>query len=246
MLLSDSWLRGNSCDINSTWALLTDAHTQNIVMSLLCYTALPATFQQRHQWTDLNSSLGNTWSALTQTQAFLCGPLQSSRSGVTDVSHSQTTSCASSHSTLAENTGLQELFISRLLMMHDSLESVKMCGTCGKHVNVWMKYVFKHKTHTQALMYLHISAITLLSLLYVSVSTFLASVEYFHLRHVEQTHAHTFLQARGEILLTACTEDCRERVPERRNITSVMIGKITDCSILRHSTYPQINGPISQ
>lgn len=95
-------------------------------------------------------------------------------------------------------------------------------------------------------MYLHISAITLLSLLDVSVSTFLASVEHFHLRHVEQTHAHTFLQACGQILLTARTEDCRERVPERRNMTSVMIGKKTDSSILGYSTYAQINGPIRE
>ncbi len=80
-----------------------------------------------------------------------------------------------------------------------------------------MKYVFgKQNIHTRAPTYLQISAIALLSLLHVSVSTFLSSVEHLHLRHVEQTHAHSFLQTRREILLTARTEDCRERIPERK------------------------------
>lgn len=143
MLLSDCWHKFNMSVVDGC------THTEH------CYVfAMPhCTASDVSAKTSMNrfNSPGNTWSALTQTQAFLCCPLQSSRSGVTDASHSQTTSCASSHSTLAENTGLQKLFISRLLMMHDSLERVEMCGTCGKHVNVWMKYVLKNTKHTHRL-----------------------------------------------------------------------------------------------
>ncbi len=74
----------------------------------------------------------------------------------------------------------------------------------------------KTKHMSSDVTYLQISAIALLSLLDVSVSTCLASVEHLHLRHVEQTHAHTFLQTRRQILLTARTEDRRERIPERK------------------------------
>lgn len=139
MLLSDCWLCGNSCDINLAWALLTaDAQTQNIVTVCLCYAYCTASNISAKTSTNRFKPPGNTWSAPTQTQASLCGPLKSSRSGVTDASHSQNTSCASSHSMVAENTRLQKPLISfaadleeRLLMMHESLESEEIAALVG-------------------------------------------------------------------------------------------------------------------
>lgn len=95
----------------------------------------------------------------------------------------------------------------RFVASHDSRVSAAR-DAWGKHVNVCMKYAFTERP------YLQIPAVALLSLLHVTVSTLLSSVEHLHLRHVKQTHAHAFLQTRRQIFLTARTEDRGERVPE--------------------------------
>lgn len=70
------------------------------------------------------------------------------------------------------------------------------------------------------LSYLRLSAVTLLSFLYVSISTFLSPVEHCNFRHIVQTHPHSLLQTRHQILLTTGAEHSGERVP---------VGKTKDC-----------------
>lgn len=81
-----------------------------------------------------------------------------------------------------------------------------------------MKYIFFLLCPTAAQYqcprsYLGLTAVALLPLLHVAVPALLTTVENLDLGHVVQTHAHTFLQAGSEVLLTACAEHCRERIP---------------------------------
>lgn len=165
---------------------------------------------------------GNTWSTQTITKAFLCGLRKISWFNVTDASHS----CAPSHSVVAKTLGC--LFHSCRRFVGMTANDARLTGECENRsiyaalkgimqMSAWNMFAKKQNIHAWAPTYLHISAIALLSLLDISVSTFLASVEHLHLWHVEQTHAHTFLQTRREILLTARTEDRRERIPERKH-----------------------------
>lgn len=61
--------------------------------------------------------------------------------------------------------------------------------------------------------HLEFSTVTLLSLLHVAVATLLSAVEHLDLRHVEQTHPHSFLKAGSQVFLAAAAEHRWERVP---------------------------------
>lgn len=89
---------------------------------------------------------------------------------------------------------------------------------------IWQKHAKKKKKKKEGRLevetlqfydwrsHLKFSAVTLLSLLHVAVATLLSAVEHLDLRHVEQTHAHTFLKAGRQVLLAAAAEHRWERV----------------------------------
>lgn len=70
--------------------------------------------------------------------------------------------------------------------------------------------------------YLRLSAVTLLSLLHVSVPALLAPEGLGDFRQVEEAHAHALLQAGFQIFPAAAAEDHRERVPAEKGLPSVI------------------------